>query len=41
MSSTNIIILNLAPITVGVEFTRILEKMHTLIYFQNKNTWEK
>jgi hypothetical protein len=41
MSSTNIINPKLAPITVGVEPTRILEKMHTLMYFQNRNTLEK
>jgi hypothetical protein len=41
MSSTNIINPNLVPITVGVKFTGILEIIHNLMYFQNRNTFEK
>jgi hypothetical protein len=39
MSSTNIINPNLVPITVGLESTRILKKMHISNYFQNKKTY--
>jgi hypothetical protein len=36
MSSTNIINPNLVPITVGLESTGILEKMHILSIFKTK-----
>jgi hypothetical protein len=41
MSSNNIINPNLVPITVGLESTGILEKMHILSIFKTKNTFEK